>query len=467
MPMERTNLRGWLDDMLARGYISHANPDEAHIASPFFYLKKKDGSDRPVQDYRKANALMQRDFYPVLLIPPTIARIRNASIFTKFDVRQGYNNIRIRQEDRHKAAFKTEFGIFVPNIMFFGLTNSPATFQCMMDSIFQRTIDKHHLLGTEILVYMDDILIASSSGLAGHRAVVHDVLAVLEEHDLYLKPEKCVWEADSIDYLGLILEKGVTRMDPTKVEGVRNWVTPSTKKHVRSFLGFCNFYHAFIRGFAKLAKPLNNLTKKDTPWIWGNDEQNAFDTLKRCITEEPILRQPKMDEQFELEVDASGYAISAVLMQRQEDGKRHPVGFYSAMLNDTEQNYDIYDLELLAVVRSLENWQTYLAGSPHKVIVFTDHMNLQYWRDPHKISRRVARQVLRLAEYDIELRHIPGKTNRCADALSRLPNHNQGEDDNEDVMVLPDHLFVRLSLMEDEERQNEETLRPWVDPHNL
>jgi hypothetical protein len=407
--------------MLARKYIEHANPDKAYIASPFFYLKKKDGSDRPVQDYRKANALMQRDFYPVPLIPPTIARVQNASIFTKFDVRQGYNNIRIRREDRHKAAFKTEFGIFVPNIMFFGLTNSPATFQRMMDSIFQCTIDKHHLLSTEILVYMDDILIASSSGLAGHRAVVHDVLAVLEEHDLYLKPEKCVWEADSVDYLGLILEKGVTRMDPTKVEGVQNWATPSTKKHVRSFLGFCNFYRAFIRGFAKLAKPLNNLTKKDAPWVWGNDEQNAFDTLKRRITEEPILQQPQMDEQFELEVDASGYAISAVLMQRQEDGKRHPVGFYSATLNDAERNYDIYDLELLAVVKSLENWRTYLAGSPHKVIVFTDHMNLQYWQDPHKISRRVARQVLRLAEYDIELRHIPGKTNGRADALSDSP----------------------------------------------
>jgi hypothetical protein len=311
--------------------------------------------------------------------------------------------------------------------MFFGLTNSPAMFQRMMDSIFQRTIDKHHLLGTEILVYMDNILIASSSGLTGHRTAVHDVLAVLEEHDLYLKPKKCVWEADSIDYLGLILEEGVTRMDPTKVEGVQNWATPTTKKHVRSFLSFCNFYHAFIRGFAKLAKPLNNLTKKDTPWAWGDDEQTAFDTLKRRITEEPILRQPQMDKQFKLEVDASGYAISVVLMQRQEDGKCHPVGFYSATLNDAERNYNIYDLELLAVVKSLENWRTYLAGSPHKVIVFTDHMNLQYWRDPHKISRRVARQVLRLAEYDIELRHIPGKTNRHADALSRLPNYNQGE----------------------------------------
>ena len=466
-PREKVNLRSWLDDMLEKGYIEPAEPDEACIVSPYFSIRKKDGSERPVQDYRKVNAITVRDLYPSPLISPMIARVQDASIFTKFDVRQGYNNIRIRREDRHKAAFKTEFGVFVPNVMFFGLTNLLATFQRMMDQIFRRVIDKHHLLGMEILIYMDDILIASSSGIEGHRAAVHDVLAVLQEHDLFLKPQKCVWEADSVDYLGLILEKGVTRMDPTKVEGVRNWATPSTKKHVRSFLGFCNFYRAFIRGFAKLAKPLNTLTKNDIPWHWGDDEQHAFETLKRRVTEEPILRQPQMDKQFELEVDASGYALGAVLMQRQEDGKRHPVGFYSATLNDAERNYDIYDLELLAVVKSLENWRVYLAGSPHKVIVFTDHMNLQYWRDPHKISRRVARQVLRLADYDFELRHIPGKTNGCADALSRLPNYDQGEHDNENVTVLPEHLFARLSLTEDEEEQDEEVLRPWVDPHNL
>ena len=171
-------------------------------------------------------------------------------------------------------------------------------------------------------------------------------------------------------------------------------------------MGFCNFYRAFIKGFSTIARPLNNLTHKDTPWTWEKEEQHAFDTLKHRITEDPILRQPQLERQFELEVDASGYAIGAVLMQRQEDGKCHPVGFYSTTLNDAERNYDIYDKELLAVVKSLENWRPYLAGSPHKVIIYTDHMNLQYWREPHKINRRVARQVLQLSEYDIELCNV-------------------------------------------------------------
>ena len=161
---------------------------------------------------------------------------------------------------------------------------------------------------------MDDILIASSSP-KGHQAAVHDILDILEEHDLFLKPEKCVWEADRVDYLGLILEKGVACMDPVKINGIRNWQVPTTIKEVCSFLGFCNFYCAFIKGFSAIARPLNNLTCKDTPWTWEKEEQYAFNTLKHRITEDPILRQPQLEKQFELEVDASGYAIGAVLMQ--------------------------------------------------------------------------------------------------------------------------------------------------------
>ena len=335
-----------------------------------------------------------------------------------------------------------------------------------MDMIFWAVKDKHQPLGTKILVYMDNILIASSSP-KGHWAAVHNVLNILEEHNLFLKPEKCIWEADHVDYLGLILEKGVACMDPVKVNGVRDWQVPSTVKEVRSFLGFCNFYHAFIKGFSAMAQPLNNLTCKDTPWTWGKEEQHTFDTLKQRITEDPILWQPQLDKQFELEVNTSGYAIGAVLMQHCEDSKCHPVGFYSTTLNDAERNYDIYNKELLAVIKSLENWRPYLAGSPHKIIVYTDHMNLQYWQEPYKINWQIARQVLQLNKYNIKLHHILGKTNRWADTLSRLPQYNQGDHDNENVVVLPNELFIHLSWPDDEEEQDEECLQRWIDPHNL
>ena len=150
-----------------------------------------------------------------------------------------------------------------------------------MNMILATAQDKHRPLGTEILDYMDDILIASkgTTTIEDHRAAVRDVLQVLQDYDLFLKPKKCVWESPRVDYLGLILEKGVTRMDPAKVAGIKDWPMPTTVKQVRSFLGFCNFYCAFIRGFSHLAKPLNNLTKKHTPWTWGEDQQNTFNTL--------------------------------------------------------------------------------------------------------------------------------------------------------------------------------------------
>jgi hypothetical protein len=177
-----------------------------------------------------------------------------------------------------------------------------------------------------------------------------------------------------------------------------------------------------------------------------------------------------LDQQFELEVDASGFAFGAGLSQKGEDGKKHPIAFYSATAIEAERNYDIYDLELLAIIKACRHWRPYLAGSPHKVIVHTDHANLQYWRQPHKISRRIAREVLELSEFDIELHHIPGKNNGQADALSRRPDYNQGERDNENVIVLPDNVFVNTGSTTFEPpraAQNEDILRPWVDPHQL
>jgi hypothetical protein len=287
---------------------------------------------------------------------------------------------------------------------------------------------------------------------------------------LYLKPEKCTWEAPCVDYLGLILEKGVTRMDPAKIKGIASWPTPTTVKQVRSFLGFCNFYRPFIYHFSHIARPLNELTQKENPWTWEERHQKAFEELRNRVTSEPVLAQPRLDQQFELEVDASGFAFGAVLSQKGEDGKKHPIAFYSATAIEAERNYNIYDLELLAIVKACRHWRPYLAGSPHKVIVHTDHANLQYWRQPHKISRRIAREVLELSEFDIELHHIPGKNNGRADALSRRPDYDQGERDNENVIVLPDNVFVNTGSTTFEPpraAQNEDILRPWVDPHQL
>ena len=277
-------------------------------------------------------------------------------------------------------------------------------------------------------------------------------------------------------------------MDPVKIAGIKNWKTLEKVKDIHSFLGFCNFYWAFIKGFLSITRPLNTLMKKDQVWAWTREQQEAFDLLKAWVTSELILAHPELDKQFELKVNASGFAVGAVLLQKNKDNKRHPIGYYSATLNVAERNYDIYDLELLAIVKALRHWRPLLAGSPHKIKVFSDHMNLKYWQDPQKISQCVAREVLDLSEYDLEIHHIKGTSNGCADALSRRPDYDQGEDDNKDIVVLPDHLFVRASHLgwieakepmclfqvEDMKKkhpiydeQEEMTLKPWVDPHHL
>ena len=170
-----------------------------------------------MQDYRRLNEYTIKNKYPLPLIIELIAQVKEAHTFTKFDIRWGYNNVCIKEGNEHKATFKTKYGLYEPLVMFFGLTNSPATFQTMMNHIFAPLQEKHCLLGTEIIVYMDNILIASSRSLNGHRSAVTDVLQLLEDHDLYLKLEKFVWEAPQVNYLGLILEKGVTHMDPNKL----------------------------------------------------------------------------------------------------------------------------------------------------------------------------------------------------------------------------------------------------------
>ena len=216
----------------------------------------------------------------------------------------------------------------------------------------------------------------------------------------------------------------------------------------------------------QIAKPLNELTRKDVPFSWEDKHETAFNTLRDLVTSEPVLRQPQLDKPFEVKVDASRFALGGVLLQRQEDGKKHPIGYYSATLNKAQRNYNIYELELLAIADCLKHWRPYLASSPHEIIVHTDHANLTYWRQPQKISRHIAQQVLELEEYNIKLQHVPGKNNGQADALSRRPDYDQGTSDNQNVIVLPDKLFVRALASQDLE-QDEEVLKPWVDPHKL
>ena len=427
---EQEQLDVFLEENLRTGRI---RPSKSPMASPFFFIKKKDGKLRPIQDYRRLNDITIKNRYPLPLISELTDSLKNAKYFTKLDVRWGYNNVRIKKGDEHKAAFRTNRGLFEPLVMFFGLTNSPATFQTMMNDIFKDEIARGF-----VVIYLDDILIFSND-LEEHHRRTRLVLQKLRENKLYLKPDKCEFDKLETEYLGMIISQGTIAMDPVKVEGVVNWPTPASKTDVQSFLGFCNFYRRFIKGFAEIAHPLHPLTG-NTPFTWETEHQKAFDKLKTVITTAPTLSIPTNDDPFRLETDASEYAVGAILSQKQ-DNTWKPIAFLSKALTPTQRNYEIYDRELLAIMLALGEFRKYLMNADKTFEIFTDHANLQYFKQPQKLNRRQARWLTELQEFHFTLHHISGKANSKADILSRRPGFDRGVNDNDDIVLLPDALF--------------------------
>jgi hypothetical protein len=387
---------------------------------------------------------------PLPLIPELIARVRGASLFTKFDIRWGYNNVWIHDGDQWKAAFITNHGLFEPQVMFFAMTNSPATFQTMMNALFRKELRQDWLS-----IYMDDILIHTRSDLPYHRTRVHQILDKLHKHDLFLKPEKCIFEQKEVEFLGVILGHNTIRMDPAKVQGVVDWKPPQTVRDIRAFLGFTGYYRYFIKDYSKVARPLIHLTKKVTPFTWEEPQVKAFETLKEHMCRNPILRQPDYTKPFFLATDASAYGVGAILLQegdkhpRKTSPTKHPIAYYSATFTPTERNYDIYERELLALMKALAHWRPHLAGSTIPVTVLTDHVNLTFWKSPHKVNRRIARWFAELQEYHLKIQHVPGKLHTSADLLSRPPGVDRGETDNQDVTLLYPDAFIGLTTTED------------------
>ena len=287
-----------------------------------------------------------------------IHRLKGAQYFTKLDVHWGYNNVRIKDGDEWKAAFRTNRGLFELLVMYFGLTNSPATFQTMMNKIFHDLI-----MQGVVCVYMDDILIFTNS-LEEHRCITTLVLQRLRDHKLYLRHDKCEFEKTCIEYLGVIISHDRVEMDPAKIAGVVEWPIPQSRKDVQSFVGFVNFYRRFIEDFSDHARPLFDLTKKDVPFKWEAAEQEAFDKLKGIVTSAPVLILADEDSPYRVEADGSGVATGAVLSQlSKEDGNWHPVAFMSKSLSAVERNYEIYDIEMLTIIRALKEWRHHLEGA--------------------------------------------------------------------------------------------------------
>ena len=420
-------LREWLKEMERTGKIRRST---SPAGSPILFVPKPKGRGlRLCVDYRALNRITIPNRYPLPLMQELQDRVQGAQWFTKMDLKNGFNLIRVREGDEWKTAFRTQYGLYEFQVMPFGLTNAPSTFQDMMNHVFSDMLD----LG--VLAYMDDILIYAKTE-EEHDRRVKEVLGRLQQNGLAVSPEKCIWKAHEVEFLGYMIGRNGIRMSTDKVEAVLEWKTPRSLTEVQSFLGFANFYRRFIRDYSKVARPLTELTKKtEKTWEWTPEAGRAFTDLKNRFTTAPILAHFDPERPVIIETDASDFAIGAILSQRDDNNRLHPVAFHSRKFQPAEINYEIHNKELLAIVDAFKHWRRYCEGATHQVQVFSDHQNLEYFTTNKVLNRRQARWAQELAGIDFRIYYRPGSQNGKPDALSRRSEYRPGKGGSENQPI--------------------------------
>ena len=424
--VELQTLREWLKEMEKTGKIRKST---SPAGAPILFVPKPSGRGlRRCVDYRGLNAVTISNRYPLPLMQELQERVQGAQWFTKLDLKNGFNLIRIRKGDEWKTAFRTRYGLYEFQVMPFGLTNAPSTFQDMMNHVLSDVLD----IG--VLAYMDDFLIYAKTE-EEHDKLVRKVLGRLQTNGLAVSPEKCVWKTHEVEFLGYIIGCNGIQMRQDKVEAIPWWRQPASVTETQSFLGFANFYQRFIRDYSRVAKPLMDLTKKNEKWTWSNEAQAAFEELKKRFTSAPILAHFDPTKPVIIETDASDFAIGAVLSQRDEEHRLHPVAFHSRKFQPAEINYEVHDKELLAVVDAFKHWRRYCEGAEHQIRVLSDHQNLEYFTTTKALNRRQARWAHELAGINFRLDYRPGSKNGKLDTLSRRAEHRPEKGGIEDQPI--------------------------------
>ena len=283
----------------------------------------------------------------------------------------------MKEGEEWKTAFRTRYGHYKYLVMPFELTNTLATCQALVNNVIRAHLD------LTAITYLDNILIYLNTQRE-HTTHVKDVLRCLRQAGLKLKPEKCEFNKLEVEFLRYIIGINGIKMDPSKIMAIRDWPQPTTVKEVQAFLGFTNFNRQFIKDYSKKALPLTEVMKKETGFQWGDNQEKSFQELKDACAKEPVLLNFRANEPMKIETDASDQVVGACLYQ-QKDGKWHPVAYYSRKMSQAEQNYDIHDKELLAVVNAFEHWRVY-AESSSKLTIFTDHKNLTMFTTTKKLN---------------------------------------------------------------------------------
>ena len=396
-----------VNDMLDRGLIQ---PSNSPWSSPIVLAPKKDGDYRFCVDFRRVNSVTKKDAQPMPRIDDILDQLGGARYFSTLDLASGYWQVPLREEDREKTAFSVGVDHYEFTVMPFGLTNASATFQRMMGNV---------LKGIKgCLVFIDDIIIFSETW-EEHQLILKEVFSRIRAAGLKVKREKCQFVQQSVKFLGHIVSARGTGPDPSKIEAVRDFATPSSLTDVRAFIGMASYYRRFIKNFADIATPLHDMTKGSQPeFSWTPLADKSFNELKNRLCKAPILSLPDFSVPFVIYTDASDYGLGAVLSQRRGEHEC-VIAHASRTLTPAERNYSTTEKECLAIVWTVNYWRPYLLGKAFDIV--TDHQSLTWLQGLKEPEGRLARWILALQEYEFEIKHRLGKQHDSADTLSRFP----------------------------------------------
>ena len=413
-PEKMAILKTEIDRMLSAGVIRKS---QSAWASPIILVRKADQSWRPCIDYRRVNAVTRPESYPIPRLDTLIDRVASANVISKLDMKSSFWQIQMTRRASEIAAFITPWGSFEPVTLPFGCRNAPATFQRAMNTILTENSDNSNPHCAD--AYLDDISVTSDSW-DQHLSHLDWVFGRLETAGATLNASKCHIGSGTVQYLGHQIGSGKVCPVTAKVQAICKIAPPTTKKHLRSFLGTVGFYRRFIPRFSEMAAPLTDLLRGQRKGAleqkWNEQHQRAFDSLKKALSSQPVLAAPDFSRPFELYTDASMFGVGSVLVQ-EKDGVPHPIAFYSKKLEKRQQAWSTIEIELLAIVTAIKEFQVYIGTGPVKIR--SDHNPLVWLQSARSSNQRLLRWSLYLSEYNLEIQHIKGKDNLIADFLSR------------------------------------------------
>jgi len=419
-------IRKYLDEHLNKGFI---RPSTSSAAAPVLLARKPGGGIRICVDYRGLNNVTVKNRYPIPLIRETLDMLSRAKYYTKLDITAAFNRLRIAPGDEWKTAFITRFGLYECLVANFGMTGAPSSFQHYINHTLFDILDKF------VTAYLDDILIFSKTR-AEHRRHVREVIQRLIKAGLTIDIRKCEFGVQETKYLGLIISTSGIKMDPEKVSAITSWKPPETLKDLQRFVGFANFYRRFIKNFSRIAQPLTSLMSNEKwPGALPDEALQAFHELKTAFVSAPVLNYFDPERRTVVEVDASDWASGGVLSQYDETGELHPVAFFSAKHTPAECNYEIYDKELMAIVKAFEEWRPELQGLRDAAEVVTDHKNLEHFTTTKLLNQRQVRWSEFLSDFRFQITYRPGKKATIPDALTRMPGDAPRTSDTTDDRI--------------------------------